>query len=52
MDSFFNAVWTIADERGWTDNTLLHALIDVLEREPRDVRDRIVALLDEGEQPL
>lgn len=51
MDNFFNAVWTIADERGWTDNTLLHALVDVLEREPRDVRDRIVALLGEKEQP-
>jgi hypothetical protein len=49
MDSFFNAVWTIADERGWTDNTLLHALVDVLEREPRDARDRILALLGEKE---
>jgi hypothetical protein len=49
MDSFFNAVWTVADERGWTDNALLHALVDVLEREPRDVRDRILALLGEKE---
>jgi len=49
MGSFFNSAWTIADERGWTDNTLLHALMDVLEREPRDVRERILAHLDPHE---
>jgi hypothetical protein len=49
MDSFFNSAWTIADKCGWTDNTLLHALMDVLEREPRSVQERILAHLDPHE---
>ena len=49
MSSFFSTVWAVADERGWTDNTLLHALLDVLEQEPREVQERIVALLGDKE---
>lgn len=46
MGSFFDSAWSIADKCGWTDNTLLHQLMDVLEREPCDVQERILAQLD------
>jgi hypothetical protein len=49
MSSFYRTAWAVADERGWTDNTLLHALMDVLEQEPREVQERIIALLGEKE---
>lgn len=44
---FFDKAWAIADARGWTDNTLLWALIDVLEQEPSEVRGRILLALTE-----
>lgn len=50
VNRFFSAAWGLADVHGWTDNALLHALIDALEREPHDVQDRILALLDEDEE--
>lgn len=43
---FFDEAWTIADKNGWTDNTLLHVLIEVLETEGREVQERVLAGLD------
>jgi hypothetical protein len=46
----FDALWAIADKRGWTDNTLLHKLIDVLENVPREQQEQIItAVKDEDE---
>lgn len=45
MSSFLRAVWALADRHGWTDNALLHAVLDVLEQEPLEVQERILALL-------
>ncbi len=39
----FDALWLIADERGWTDNALLHKLIDVLENLPREQQEQIIS---------
>ena len=39
----FDALWAIADERGWTDNRLLHKLIDALENLPREQQEQIIS---------
>ena len=43
----FDALWAIADEQGWTDNTLLHKLIEVLENVPREQQEQIITAIKE-----
>lgn len=47
----FNALWAIADEadsgQGWTDNELLHRLINVLEDMPLEQQEQIIAAVKE-----
>ena len=45
----FDALWAIADERGWTDNALLHKLIDVLEAAPREQQEQIITAVKENQ---
>lgn len=45
----FDALWAIADERGWTDNRLLHVLLDVLENVPREQQEQIITAVKERE---
>jgi hypothetical protein len=47
MMEMFDALWVVADERGWTDNTLLHKLIDVLENVSREQQEQILAAVKE-----
>ena len=47
----FNALWGVADERNWTDNRLLHVLLDVLENVPREQQEQIISGLErKGEE--
>jgi hypothetical protein len=46
----FDALWGIADERGWTDNRLLHVLLDVLENVPREQQEQIITAVKEKAQ--
>jgi hypothetical protein len=46
MTDFSQKVWAVADANNWTDNALLHELLDVIECEPQEVQDRLVAALD------
>lgn len=46
----FDALWAIADERGWTDNTLLHKLIDVLEDVSREQQEQIITAVKEQDR--
>ena len=46
----FDALWAIADERGWTDNTLLHKLIDVLENVSREQQEQIITAVKEQDR--
>ena len=50
MMGMFDELWAIADERGWTDNALLHKLIDALEDMPREQQEHIITLIKEPEQ--
>lgn len=50
MMDMFDALWAIADEQGWTDNTLLHRLIYVLDNVPREQQEQIIAAVKEQEQ--
>ena len=45
MMDMFDALWAIADEQGWTDNALLHKLIDALEGMPREQQEHIITML-------
>ena len=42
----FDALWAVADKRGWTDNALLHKLIDVLENVSREQQEQIISGLE------
>lgn len=44
----FDALWDIADERGWTDNYLLHNLIEVLDNVPREQQEQIITAVKES----
>lgn len=46
----FNALWAVADERRWTDNCLLHKLIDVLEDMPREQQEQIITAVKEQDR--
>ncbi len=50
MGDFFTRAWAVADSRNWTDNRLLDELLDVLEREPREVQDRITKALENNHE--
>jgi hypothetical protein len=51
MMGMFDELWAIADERGWTDNTLLHKLIDVLENVSREQQEQIISGLTVVKEP-
>ena len=50
MMEMFAALWAVADERGWTDNTLLHKLIDVLENVSREQQEQILTAVKGEDQ--
>lgn len=47
----FDALWAVADKHGWTDNTLLHKLIDVLENMSREQQEQIISGLERRSNP-
>jgi hypothetical protein len=48
--NFYEEAWAVADENNWTDNALLHALLEVLETESLECQERVLSGLErEGE---